>query len=179
MPIYILFVVYSILLLSNIYLLVSQQKLPPSKDPTAISHFLVAISILFRNKKSAFLPFFIQNSFFRERENPSCLCISFLSPLYRSQSSSRYLGVCIALHSLKHLPSLSFPIIFKKDLKQPFQLKESQLQLFRISILRGFKRKEIVSFIDPSIVFSFIFVYLLIIFSLFQYLFSCYSPYVG
>jgi len=30
------------------------------------------------------------------------------------------LGVCTAVQSLKHLPSLSFPIVLKKDLKKPF-----------------------------------------------------------
>src|SRR6266567_2166288 len=75
------------------------------------------IPVLSRNRKSTSFPFFIQNSFFKEREDSSCLYISFLSTLYRLQSSSKCLGVCIKLHSLKHLPSLSFPIILEKDLK--------------------------------------------------------------
>jgi hypothetical protein len=62
----------------------------------------------------------MQNNFFREREEPSCLCIFFLSSLYRLQSSSKCLGVCTAVHSLKHLLSLSFPIVLEKDLKKPF-----------------------------------------------------------
>ena len=60
-----------------------------------------------------------------------------------------------------------------------FQLKEGRSQLFRISILWCFKRKGIASFTDPSIVFSFTLILLLVILPLFQYLFSCYSPYIG
>jgi hypothetical protein len=62
----------------------------------------------------------MQNNFFREREEPTCLYIFFLSSLYRLQSSSRCLGVYTAVHSLKHLPSLSFSIVLEKDLKKPF-----------------------------------------------------------
>jgi hypothetical protein len=86
-------------------------------DPAVISHFLVAIPVLLINRKSASLPFCVQNSFFREREEPSFFRISLLSSLYRLQSSSRCLGVCSALYSLKHLPSLSSPITLVKDLK--------------------------------------------------------------
>ena len=145
MPIPVLLYFISVLLLSNISLLGAQQELPPSKDPAAISHFLVAIPVLSRNRKSTSFPFFVQNSFFKEREDPSCLCISFLSTLYRLQSSSRCLGVCIELHSLKHLPSLSFPIILEKDLKQPFpsfNQKNTNYSFLGYLILGALREKE-------------------------------------
>jgi len=94
--------------------------LPPSKDPSALSHFLVAIFILLKNRKSALLPFFVQKSFSKEREEPICLYISFLSSQCSLHSSKGCVGVCTAVQSLKHLPSLSFPIVLEKDLKKPF-----------------------------------------------------------
>jgi len=54
-------------------------ELPPSRDPAAISYFPVAIFVLFRNRKSAYFPFFVEKSFSRDKVEPSYLCISFLS----------------------------------------------------------------------------------------------------
>ncbi len=119
--------------------------MPPSKAPAVISHFLVAIPVLFKNRKSASLPFFVQNSFFKEREDPSCFCISLLSSLYRLQSSNKCLGVCIKLHSLKHLPSLSFPIVLEKDLKYPFpsfNWKKADCNFLGYLSLGALKEKE-------------------------------------
>jgi len=62
----------------------------------------------------------VQKSFSREREEPICLYISFLSSQYSLHSSNRCVGVCTAVQSLKHLPSFSFPIVLEKDLKKPF-----------------------------------------------------------
>ena len=80
----------------------------------------MAIPVLFKNRKSTSLPFLVQNSFFNEREDPSCLCISLLSSLYKLQSSNKCLGVYTKLYSPKHLLSLYFPIVLEKDLKKPF-----------------------------------------------------------
>ena len=51
------------------------------------------------------LLFLVQINFSKEREELSCLCIYFLSSQYSLHFSSRCLGVCIALQSLKHLPT--------------------------------------------------------------------------
>ena len=88
--------------------------------PAAISPFLIAIFVLFRNKKSTYFPFFVQKSFFKDRVEPNCLCISFLSSQYSLHFSNKCLGVCTTLQSLKHLPFFILPYCFREGFKKAF-----------------------------------------------------------
>ena len=137
---------------------------PTQKQKKRLSSFLCIKQLLQRERRAQFLLHF--SSFFP-------IQVVVQQQMSRGLQRSTF-PKASTFFILSYYFSKGFKIAFSQ-----LQLKESRLQPFRIFILRSFKRKGIASFIDPSIVFSFILILLPVIFPLFQYLFSCRSPYIG